>query len=152
MKTKIITAILFVGMIAAGCRAVTGAICDKGSVGQESLFSLAGTLVKELFDSYQDFALEDFTAKVAADFVPSRNDLVNNAASNIRAAKVLDIDFSLDQALSDKDLLAIDLKWQKRTRPYDSNNVVLTEGFAQAVFKKVSGQWLLYQINKDNPF
>jgi len=139
-------------MIVVGCRAVTGAVVDRRAVAQESLFSLAGTLIKDLFDNYQDFSMESFRAKVAVDFVSSRNDLVNNAASNIRAAKVLDIDFSLDQVLSDKDLLMVDLKWQKRTRPYDSSNVVLTEGFTQAVFKNVAGQWLLYQINKDNPF
>ncbi len=140
-----------VNLLLAGCAGAPVASIQRTEE-KKNDFVLAEKVVRDLFDIYQDFTMKKFSDAVADDFVPMRSDFINTASRNTSKTVLVEVTFSLEQVLSNKDTLAIEIKWQKHSQSYGDTSVGLTQGRANLVFKNKPGRWQLYQVSGDNPF
>ena len=103
---------------------------------------------------YQNYIKGMFDYNIATD-APARNELIGRVDQNQRAGKVLELSYFIDGVVQDAGLktLAASIKWEKRTQPKGAREAALSKGKATVVFKQQgNGDWLLYQVNGENPF
>ena len=119
----------------------------------EDSFVLADKLLAKIVLIYQNYFRGMFDMSIAAD-APGRVDLVNQVDRDVNAGKVLELNYFINEAIFDagQKTLAVTFKWEKRTQPKGARAPVLSKGQGTFVFKKqANGDWLLYQVNGENP-
>ncbi|MBF0252705.1 MAG: hypothetical protein HQL29_02720 [Candidatus Omnitrophica bacterium] len=113
---------------------------------------LAAVLLDKVFDSYLIYTRGNFGEIVSNDFVPSGTDLLNNLGTSTAGNNTLEIEYFLNNVIPSENKLFLSFKWLKKSVPFSTGNITLTEGEAEFVFKREDTGWKLYQIKGDNPF
>ncbi|MEI6437367.1 MAG: hypothetical protein WCO69_01300 [Candidatus Omnitrophota bacterium] len=112
----------------------------------------AEKLLVGIFDIYRNYSRDTFSALVSENFAPARAEFIDTAEKDYAAGAVLELNFFIDQVLPAGKKLAIQFKWEKKTKPGNLDHPILRKGFAQFMFENVKGKWLLGQVIGNSPF
>jgi len=151
MKKVLIILVVGVGLTFGGCAGMSSRhISSPAKPGAN--FTLAKSLLEQVFSGYKNYTREEFEKLLSLDFVPLRPEFLNAVKDSYYAGTILEIDFFIDQVLAKADNLSVTFKWEKKTVPHDTPVATLSRGKAEFLFKNKNNQWLLYGVKGNIPF
>lgn len=133
----------------SGCVA-QGALGSTGAP-KESEYALGKKLVQEVFSVYRNYSRDSFDAIVSRDFNPIRSEYVNAVERGFYGAQQLDLYPIVDSVVTNRDLMSVSFRWEKKVVSYSSGNHQNLTGRAEYVFRDEGGQWRLYRVDGDDP-
>lgn len=123
--------------------AATGPAVDERTLGKN--------LVNGVLSTYRSYTRDSFDRIVSADFNPVRSEFVNGVERGFYGAQQMSIFPIVDQVATNRDLLSVSFRWEKKAATYTGGAYRNLSGRAEYVFKKEGSRWKLYRVDGDDP-
>ncbi|HQB12488.1 MAG TPA: hypothetical protein PLX96_05880, partial [Candidatus Omnitrophota bacterium] len=116
---------------------LSGCVAQGASGGagapKESEYALGKKLVQEVFSVYRNYSRDSFDAIVSRDFNPIRSEYVNAVERGFYGAQQLDLYPIVDSVVTNRDLMSVSFRWEKKVVSYSSGNHQNLTGRAEYV-------------------
>ena len=76
---------------------------------------------------------------------------MNAVERGFYGAQQLDLYPIVDSVVTNRDLMSVSFRWEKKVVSYSSGNHQNLTGRAEYVFRDEGGQWRLYRVDGDDP-
>jgi hypothetical protein len=135
-------------MPATGCNAQTEAPSPQATKPVAGQHREEGEkAVSDIIEAYKSNFPGEFANLVSPDYSPDRLDLINEAEEGSIDKTILNLEFSINQAILKDERLAVNFDWNRTFIPEGSATQQEDSGTTSFVFEKANGKWLLIRMD-----